>query len=389
MLLDLADMAQVRRLPVATSLYLDVIRFAAAVMVACGHLTQKYFSTGWQDHTTLAVNAVAIFFVLSGFVIRYTTRLKYHRIGEYWVDRAARIYSVVLPAVGFTIVADAIAYKMNPGYYLGNWYENIDHPGLRLLTNLTFTSQVWSKSIALFSNGPFWSLSYECFYYVLYGCAFYLTGWRRWVSILLVAGLAGPHILFLLPLWILGCVLFDLYEWLRGSKFAKLKLNVCFLVVGVAGWLVRDAAFQVVFALKTKLAQLFLAHHHQPINLRWTLDYYSVGIPAGYLLLWSVTAMKSLRDPQPSLVGRSIREMAEGTFPLYLFHFPCFVLIAAVFPYNHASDLKKILILLVVLGFGVSLAKPTNQLKNLLRGWMRRQFIPTDALPQARDVEAF
>jgi peptidoglycan/LPS O-acetylase OafA/YrhL len=156
-------MDSVRKLPVGTSLYLDVIRFAAAVMVACGHLTQHYFSSGWTDHTTYAVNAVGIFFVLSGFVIRYITRLKYHSIGEYWIDRAARIYSVVLPAVAFTLVADAISHAVNPGYYLGNWSGNVDHPLLRLFTNLTFTSQVWSHSIALFSNGPFWSLSYECF----------------------------------------------------------------------------------------------------------------------------------------------------------------------------------------------------------------------------------
>jgi peptidoglycan/LPS O-acetylase OafA/YrhL len=356
-------------------------------MVACGHLTQKYFSTGWQDHTTLAVNAVGIFFVLSGFVIRYTTRLKYHRIGEYWVDRAARIYSVVLPAVLFTIVADLIARGVNPGYYLGNWAPYIDHPALRLFTNLTFTSQVWSKSIALFSNGPFWSLSYECFYYVLYGCAFYLTGWRRWTSILLIGALAGPHILFLLPLWLLGCVIFDLYDFLRGSKRSKLILNLYFVVAGMIGFLLRHVAFDVVFALKARLAGFFLTHHHQPINLRWTLDYYDVGIPAAFLLLWSVWAMAWLQEPGPSPAARWIRVMAEGTFPLYLFHFPCLVLIAAVVPYDHASVWEKSVILAVVLAVGIFLAKPTNQLKNLLRGWMRNKFIPANALPEARSVE--
>ena len=380
-------MATVRKLPVATSLYLDVIRFGAAVMVAAGHLTQGFFSTGWQDHTTLAVNAVGIFFVLSGFVIRYTTRLKYHSIGEYWVDRSARIYSVVLPAVLFTIVADLIAWRVNPGYYLGNWSGNVDHPVLRLLTNLTFTSQVWSKSIALFSNGPFWSLSYECFYYVLYGCAFYLTGLKRAFTWILTALLAGPHILLLLPLWLLGAAIFDVYQWLSERSFKKGMVHLSFLAGGVAGLLLWHPAFALLFAMKSMLAGFFLAHHHQPINLRWTLDYYGVGIPAAFLLLWSALALEPVAAPRNSFATRAVRFMAEGTFPLYLFHFPCLVLVAACVPYDHGSVVEKSILLLLVIAFGVSLAGPTNRLKNAMRGWMRRTFIPMDVMPEARSVE--
>ena len=377
-------MRTVRKLPVATSLYLDVIRFAAAVMVAAGHLTQKYFSTGWRDHTTLAVHAVGIFFVLSGFVIRYTTRLKYHRVGEYWVDRSARIYSVVLPAVLFTIIADLVAWRVNPTYYLANWADNIDHPLLRIFTNLTFTSQVWSKSIALFSNGPFWSLSYECFYYVLYGCAFYLTGVRRYGCWILVAALAGPHILLLLPVWLLGCVAFDLYEWLREASISRVRLQLSFLLMGIVGVLLWHPAFEVLFTVKTILARFFLTHHHQPVNLRWCLDYYGVGIPGAYLLLWSACTMEKAAAPQKSRLAKIIRVMAEGTFPLYLFHFPALVLIGALIRYDHGSPAEKALILSLVIAFGVSLATPTNNLKSVLRMWMRRRFISSDPMPEAR-----
>ena len=201
-----------RRLPASSSLLLDAVRFGASVMVAVGHLTQWHFSTGWPDLTIHAVEAVGIFFVLSGFVIRYVTRLKYARIGEYWVDRASRIYSVVLPAVLFTLVADGIAERVNPAYFLAHWGQYMDHPVERLVQNLIFTSQFWSRSTALFSNGPFWSLSYECLYYAIYGCAFYLRGTLRW---LLVAGLillGGAHIALLFPLWLIGCAVHEIYE---------------------------------------------------------------------------------------------------------------------------------------------------------------------------------
>jgi peptidoglycan/LPS O-acetylase OafA/YrhL len=381
-------MDSVRKLPVGTSLYLDVIRFAAAVMVACGHLTQHYFSSGWTDHTTYAVNAVGIFFVLSGFVIRYITRLKYHSIGEYWIDRAARIYSVVLPAVAFTLVADAISHAVNPGYYLGNWSGNVDHPLLRLFTNLTFTSQVWSHSIALFSNGPFWSLSYECFYYVLYGCFFYLSGVSRIAFVLLTAAVAGPHILLLLPLWVLGCIIFDLYEWIEQASFTGWRMHAVFVAAGVAGTLLWHPAYALTFWLKTRLAMLFLAHHHVPINLRWTLDYYTVGIPAAFLLLWSAVVVGRLRAPGRNPLTRTIRLMAEGTFPLYLLHFPIYVLIASLFAYNHANAWFKLGMLAFVIAVSVLLAPPTNRFKTYLRGQMRRRWMGSESATPAKSASS-
>src|SRR5438270_12814711 len=110
---DEGQTSKPRRLPVASSLLLDIVRFGAAVIVATGHVTQGFFSTGWPDLTDNAVESVGVFFVLSGFVIRYVTRLKYARIGEYWIDRASRIYSVVIPAVVFTLLADCAALHAN------------------------------------------------------------------------------------------------------------------------------------------------------------------------------------------------------------------------------------------------------------------------------------
>ena len=114
--------AKTQRLPTATSLSLDVIRFGSALVIAVVHIAQSYFSIGWPDLvTSVGLPAVAVFFILSGFVIRYVTRIKYSTLGEYTIDRASRIYSVVLPAILFTVLADLISYHVNPHYYLANW----------------------------------------------------------------------------------------------------------------------------------------------------------------------------------------------------------------------------------------------------------------------------
>lgn len=375
-----------RRLPASSSLLLDVVRFGASVMVAVGHITQSHFSTGWPDMTTHAVESVGIFFVLSGFVIRYVTRIKYARLGEYWIDRASRIYSVVLPAVLFTVLADWIALHANRAYYVGHWGVFMDHPAQRLVQNLLFTSQFWQRDTALFSNGPFWSLSYECLYYAIYGCAFYLRGPLRWLSVVGLIALGGAHIALLLPLWVLGCVLYEVYERLAAGP-RRGRIHLAFAAAAIAGVLLWRPVVAGLFAVKQAMARAVLAHHHRPPNLHWMLDYYRVGIPTAFLMLWLLLAVDGLPVPVCARWPRLVRMLAEGTFPLYLVHFPLYVLIAAVVPYNHASMVAKLTMLLAAMAFGVLLAFPTNRLKDAMRSGLRDWFLPGDRMAAARSAE--
>ena len=355
-------------------------------MVAIGHVTQEPFSTRWPNLTTHAVESVGIFFVLSGFVIRYVTRLKYARLGEYWIDRASRIYSVVLPAVLFTLVADAIAIRANRGYYLHWWGAFMDHPAQRLVQNLLFTSQFWQRDTALFSNGPMWSLSYECLYYAIYGCAFYLRGPLRWLCVAALIVLGGPHIALLLPLWVLGCVLYEAYERLSANPHPG-RVQAMFAAAAVAGVLLWRPVVAAIFALKQRAMTVVLAHHHRPPNLYWMRDYYRVGIPAAFLMLWLLLAVHHLRVPVRARWPRLIRVLAEGTFSLYVIHFPLYVLIAAVVPYPHGSVAAKLAMLLAAIVAGVLLAFPTNRLKDAMGMVLRDLFLPGDRMPAARSVE--
>jgi peptidoglycan/LPS O-acetylase OafA/YrhL len=382
----------VPRLPTSSSLLLDVVRFGAAVMVTIGHVTQAFFSTTWPNLTVNAIEAVGVFFVLSGFVIRYVTRLKYARIGEYWIDRASRIYSVVLPAVLFTLVADWIALHASPGYYLAHWGEYMDHPVSRLVQNLAFTSQFWSRSTRLFSNGPLWSLSYECLYYVIYGCAFYLRGTLRWITAIGLVVLGGPHIAFLFPLWILGCVLFEIYAWLvtprrSGAEFRRLYVHLFFAAIAVLGMLLWQPAGMVCYMGHVWISNRLSSPHH-PFEVFWMMRlYYRVGLPAGFFMLWALVAVDGLRVDAKARWVQMVRVLAEGTFPLYVVHFPLFVLIASLVPYDHASPVPKLAMLLVAIAFGVLLAFPTNRWKDIMRTHLRDWFMPGDRIPAAGSVK--
>jgi peptidoglycan/LPS O-acetylase OafA/YrhL len=390
-------------LPASSSLLLDVVRFGAAVMVAFGHVTQPYFSAGWPDLTQNAVEAVGVFFILSGFVIRYVTRLKHARIGEYpigeypigeyWIDRASRIYSVVIPAILFTVLADWIALRANAGFFLAHWGQYMDHPVSRLVQNVVFTSQFWSRSTALFANGPFWSLSYECLYYAIYGCAFYLRGALRWVAALGLVALGGPHIAFLLPLWLLGCGLFEIYAWLvtpgrGGAEFRRARVHLVFALLCVCGVALWQPTGQACYLAYLGITHLLVAHHHHPVEVFWLMRfYYRVGLPAGFFMLWALIGVDGLRIDTKARWVRTVRALAEGTFPLYLMHFPLYVLIAAVVPYDHANAAPKIVMLLAAIAFSVLLAFPTNRLKDAMRNRLRDWSLSGNRMPAARSAE--
>ncbi len=362
------------RFSTASSIYLDIVRFLAAVSIAVAHLTQPFFSLGWPLLIDKARAGLVALFLMSGIVIRYVTVLRRGRIQDFWVDRASRVYSVVIPSLLFTIVASYAARGVNPGFYNQHWGGDMSNPVLRIFLNLIFFAQSWNFTYAPLSNEPFWTLSYEVFYYAMYAVLLYLAGVRRWFWFLLLCVLAGQHILLLLPLWLFGCLLHDLYQRFRVPTTNALKLHIGFLAAGIAGFFTMPLLVSLLIGAKNMVTRIFLAHGHQPVNLHWAYIYYAIGLPMGFILLWSMLLLDRLRVNDKAPWIKSIRILSEATFPIYLIHFPLFVLIASLFPYDRHNSWFKLGMLASVIAISVALAQPTNHFKNYLRDLMRKHF---------------
>ncbi|MGH8527425.1 MAG: acyltransferase family protein, partial [Gammaproteobacteria bacterium] len=188
----------------ALSLYLDLVRFVAATVVLLSHFAYTRISGGeYLILRRFGADAVIVFFVLSGYVIAYVSAERERTLGEYAVNRFARLYSVVFPGLIATVFFDQIGRVLDPALYDGWWYQ--DSEALwRFFASLLFVNELWFTSIRPFSNGPYWSLGYEFWYYVLYGASFYYGGRGRIVLVALIALVAGPKILVLLPAWLIG-----------------------------------------------------------------------------------------------------------------------------------------------------------------------------------------
>lgn len=359
----------VAKLSESGEISLDIIRFAAALMVAIGHFTAPFFSSNLPDLITPASGAVAVFFVLSGFVIRYVTRMRPYTVGDFSIDRASRMYSVVLPALAFTFIANNMAKHLSPQFYNTYWWAPPTHPLLCWFGSATFTSQVWFQDLTPPSNSPFWSLGYEVPYYALYGIAFYLRGWRRGILLTLALLLSGPAILFLAPVWPAGCWMHDFYQIARRSQKANLLaialivapvlllVSIHFLPVAHHGFeMLRDR----VRAVNHYLGETQL----QRANSLW---YYEVGIPTTIGMLCILLLLDKVRINGKPKWAKWIRFTAEGTFPLYLFHFPMYLLIAALFPNSHGNRIYQVVTFTGVLFACILLGAPCNKLKLAMR----------------------
>lgn len=357
---------------------LDIIRVVAACVVAFGHLTQYPFSSGWTDLTFLARSAVSVFFVLSGFVIRYVTVRRPTTFRHYLGDRASRIYSVAIPALLLTWFTDSIARHMNPAFY-AHWVGDYGHAPLRILVNLLFCGQQWTHAVTPLSNSPYWSINYEVSYYVGYGLFFYLARKTRWFWIAALALLSGPRVLYLAPLWILGCVAHDLYQHWTSNGTAARMLNWLMLIpLSVFTFVIIEAPLHPGLTYLSALS--FFPHVY---GMMTSVQVRPPEVVFGFLwviiFLWLLMTARQLTLNEDSRVARSIRFISEGTFPIYLTHFPLFVLIGACIPYNHGSPFQKLLVFIAVVAFGVLAGHPCNLLKNWIRSLLFTDKVPATA----------
>ena len=131
------------------SIYLDIIRFLAALVVLASHIGYYRFTQGnmqWIRDLNLGSDAVVLFFVLSGFVIAYTTFARNRGAAVYAEARLARLYSVIIPALVFTFVIDTLGAQLMPHAYEGWWY-NAEDPAGQVLRALTFTTHAYGLTI--------------------------------------------------------------------------------------------------------------------------------------------------------------------------------------------------------------------------------------------------
>jgi len=367
---------RVHRISASVSVGIDALRISLAMVVVVGHYSQRYFQERLPDLTNVAIGAVGGFFVLSGFTISVLSEsTRKFTAQRYFAERLSRLWSVALPALLLTVACDAAARLIAPSYYEANWAIDASTPVLRLFVNSLFLSQLWGADFSPLSNSPFWSLSYEMGFYVLYGvwCAF---GPRvRPAAVLGVALLLGPNIVFMLPFWLLGVLVHRAY--------LRMSLRLCGLTcvaTALGGACLGGAALLLHVQPRTGLGWVASA-------IRGYFGFFGVsnarvrpllvvsGVGFAFLFLFLITLAKANETYHfaalEPYVSRA-RKLGELTFPLYLFHFPLLVLASATDLYDRRSLAHGLLLLTALCVLIWMLTPVTVWCKRVLRAQLGR-----------------
>ena len=308
---------------------LDALRIAAALVVVVFHASSQWTTAYPATHAALGKAshaAVVLFFVISGYVIAFTTDGAQRSARHYAVARLSRLYAVLVPALLLTAAVEYLVVRSDAALTARYVHE---HSVVRYLLTALFCNEVGFFSAGPPLNSPLWSLSYEFWYYVLFGIWHYGRGRRgAWLWLAAAGLVAGPKVLLLLPIWLLGV---GAYLWAKPAWVA----NHSWLWTG--GWLILASA-AVVF-----LPALPVAIGAKPLFMagQFATDWL-VGALFG-LAVWSLPA--GSRPARP-VGGSALRTAADLSFPVYALHFPLLVLWRIVAGFR-ANDLVQLGVVVV------------------------------------------
>ncbi|MDE1901098.1 MAG: acyltransferase [Alphaproteobacteria bacterium] len=355
-------------IPGNLSLYLDFLRLMAACAVFFSHARNFLFpqiDLGFWDE---GKEAVAVFFVLSGFVISHVVDCKEKDYKSYAVARMARIYPVAVLAVFITLAADSIGTLFYAPYYAAldglhnGFYQKTNF--VSALSYLGFFNQIWFTHSIFGTDEPYWSLGFEVPYYIFFGLISFLPGKKKLAGGLVWALICGPKIIQYLPLWLLGVL---------GQKIMRQgKVSSKFL----ASMLFIFSILLLCFA--KKYMGFFTTNMYQTFSLTQEVDnlcYFTL-IGAGVLL--NILAMHGLlADGRllPESVANLIRWGAGGSFTLYLVHLPILVLVSGILAPAIDSVIVGLSAAVLVFAFGLSLSLLAERRKKVFAGIFARIFL--------------
>jgi len=337
------------------SLYLDLTRFVAALAVFISHFALRRLSGGelWRLGA-YGSEAVTYFFVMSGYVIAFTTHTRERTAHDYVINRCARLYSVVLPTVLLTACLDWLGERINPSSYHAGWGFVQDLSFHRLLSALTFTNELWTQQISQGSNAAYWSLGYEAGFYFIFGVALFAPVRWRIAAVALALLAVGPSIAVAFPIWLAG---WAAYRWgLRGSLSPRAGLWVFGL--SLLAWL----AYQVAVGLygRPMLTSTFL-FKRQELAQDYILTIIFVANLVGFQAASQQLGSWLLQFAGP------IRWLAGATFTLYLCHEPIAQFLVACSPWPVGDIRSSVSVFALTMVFVFLLAEVTERRKSAWR----------------------
>ena len=284
-----------------------------------------------------------------------------------------------------------IGQSIDPSLYAAVGYEG--GVTLQALAGCAwFLNQLWFISLQPGSNGPYWSLGYEAWYYLIFAVFFFTPGRTRWLAAGLAAVIAGPKILLLMPVWLTGVFVWRQISSRRPHKYPSRTIATLLAVTPFVLFLMAHKL--MLHAQLAELTRTWLGLDGMAmIGFSDTFLWANI---LGILVAIHLFGMSLLLagQTQSSLVtGKvepAIRWLAGGSFALYLVHFPLMHFFAAVLPGTPDIVWRQALLLVIPIMLAYVFAELTERrrvsLQTRLRSLLGHR--RSELLPQVGIVES-
>jgi len=239
-----------------SSNFFNITRVLASQAVLLGHLFSwlnifPKLQPPYLPHIQSV--GVVVFFILSGFLIPYSTVLKVkqnpnYSFKDFFIERFSRIYVSLLPCILIVLLIDFVCvtyFPSNYEYYSGFNFKNFVGNLLMLENNPFHKTYDFTYFIPFGSARPFWTLAIEWWIYFWFGYLYlviFLKNKSNLLNIIILIlfsivpfynfmfGMGGG---LFLP-WCLGVLIFMLWPFfnkLKNKKTLIVFLIITFLVV--------------------------------------------------------------------------------------------------------------------------------------------------------------
>ena len=360
------------------------MRGLAAVLVLFDHTHQLFLEDITRNPSAHGValgfvyalssagpEAVAIFFVLSGFLVS-GSMLRWLANGQwswrrYLTHRLVRLWLVLLPGLLLCAFWDnARLLLLHAHVAHGAGFAAARPPGdglgwKTLLGNVFFLQDIRFDTFG--SDRVLWSLAFEFWYYILFPCAVLALHRRSSplarvlyaLAFLAVAAFAGRAILALFPVWLLGTAI----HWLKPPRASSfLRWTGLLLYLPAVGYIVSH-----------------------PWNSHFFKLDYLVGLFTA-ALIWLALSARGPANPR-SLLTRVSRRLAGFSYSLYVVHYPLLAFAAALLV-RGASPWKPdpehllfcALLICIAIAYGWLIASLTEFHNDAVRDWAERRIVP-------------
>ena len=354
------------KMPLNLSVFLNAVRLLAGFFVVLLSAQTLFGLPLFPANCRFGNETAILFFVISGFLTRYTSQENKIDRRTFVVMRASKIYSAAFTVILICSLIDYLGSTARPAAYTAFGLDGTySAPDLfNLMRYLTFTPESWAGHFQLGTMATYWMLAYIVMFYVFYGFTAFQTR-PPYVLMAVWFLIAGPKIALYLSTWLLGMAAYDFIRKYRfGLSLAlALGLFIFSLVAFVAAMVFAGPAINFSMTSPANIQVIGLSYlYHLAIAIIVALNLIGVERLIRYL------------PPVSAAMATTVEWLSQANLTVFLLHPTLMAAAVAFYPPLTRDPLKAALATIAVVMACLLMAEFGERRRLRFQGFFEKLF---------------